>query len=157
MIVWKKNGEKLNQKVLDEFEKEEGVSLPESYKTFMLETNGGMPKGDYVFAYNDEVSGRLNHSVIQDFFVLYSEDNYEVNNLKNFCHMLWSDKALSEDMFPFAEDPAGNYLCFSLNESDYGVVYYCNHEYINVETEYLMSSKVADSFAEFINMLVLDE
>ncbi len=150
-------GNKLNLDELKAFEREMNIILPSEYIEFMIDTNGGMPEEDFVFDYFDLVTEGEKRSLIQDFFVIYLDDNYEVNNLKNICNQLWNDHAISRKMFPFAEDPAGNYICISLDKENYGTVLFCDHEYEDSETEYMMSSKISDSFSDFVNSLYIDE
>jgi len=52
---------------------------------------------------------------------------------------------LQEELFPFGEDPFGNYLCLFFEEKDITIVYW-SHETNKVE-------KVANSFTEFLEML----
>lgn len=151
------NGTKLNLGSISKFETMLNIVLPDDYKIFMIDSNGGMPEEDWVFDFNDSITNTKKRSLIQNFFVIYLEDNFEVDNLKNVCNQLWNDRAISRSMFPFAEDPAGNFICISLKENDCGTVYFCDHEYEDAETEYMMRSKIADSFSDFINSLYIDE
>lgn len=150
------SGEKITSEEIRSFEKDFSIVLPEDYKSFLEESNGGMPDGDYVFEFFDEVTERINHSVIQEFFILNTNEDGSYNDLKNNCMNLWNDEALGKSDIPFALDPGGNYLCLSLNSDDYGTVYLCNHEYEDADTGYLVKSKVADSFSKFLESLSLD-
>lgn len=150
------SGEKITSEEIRSFEQDFSIVLPEDYKSFLEESNGGMPDGDYVFEFFDEVTERINHSVIQEFFILNTNEDGSYNDLKNNCMNLWNDEALGKSDIPFALDPGGNYLCLSLNSDDYGTVYFCNHEYEDADTGYLVKSKVADSFSKFLESLSLD-
>jgi hypothetical protein len=156
-MTLKNSGKQLTAEIIRMFEQQFNVTLPKEYTAFLKETNGGMPEEDLVFAFFDEVTERLNHSVIQNFFVLYTEENYEADNLKNNCIQLWDEMALGYDMLPFGQDPGGDYLCLSLCGDDCGSVYLCNHEYEDSETGFLVKSKVADSFSAFLSCLNSDE
>lgn len=151
------SGEKITSEDIRAFEKKYSLVLPEDYKSFLERTNGGMPEGDYVFEFFDEVTERTNHSVIQEFFILSKDETDSYDDLESNCIDLWDDEALSKDTLPFALDPGGDYLCLSLGSDDYGAVYLCNHEYDDSETGYLVKSKVADSFSAFMEGLRLDE
>ena len=123
------SGLKLNEEKLQMFENELKVKLPVDYKEFMLAHNGGMPEDDLMFNYHNSVNNKESRSLIQMFYIIYEEENYEIYNLKNICFTLWNDKALTKDYLAIAEDPAGNYVCISLNAETYGNIYFCNHEY----------------------------
>ncbi len=156
-MVLTDGGKKIGIKEMSAFEKDLGVKLPEDYKDFMIESNGGMPEDDLLFDFMDEVTNQKNTSLIQEFFIVYTKDNDESDNLKNNCQELWDDQALSREMFPFGQDPAGNFLCISLKKDDYGKVYYCSHEFEDAETGYLVQSEIAISFSAFLNCLYVDE
>ena len=150
-------GDTINSKMISTFEQELNVSLPEEYKAFMIKNNGGMPEDDVVFDYYDNVTETQKRAVVQEFYIIYSENNYEVDNIKNICKGFWKDKAIPTSMFPIGSDPAGNIICISLSPDEYGVIYFYNHEYENVDTGYMMKSKVADSFDGFLELLYVIE
>lgn len=154
-MVLTDNGENLDLETISEFEAVLNVVLPDSYKEFMLTSNGGMPEEDWVFEYEDSITNTKKRTLIQDFFIIYKEDNFEIDNLKNICNQLWDDRAISRDMFPFAEDPAGNYICISLEENCYGTIYFCDHEFEDLETEHMIQSKIADNFSDFLKELYI--
>ena len=77
------SGEKITSEEIRSFEQDFSIVLPEDYKSFLEESNGGMPDGDYVFEFFDEVTERINHSVIQEFFILNINENGSYNDLKN--------------------------------------------------------------------------
>ena len=82
-MKYKNSGEKITSEDIRGFEQEFSIVLPEDYKSFLEESNGGMPEGDYVFEFFDEVTERINHSVIQEFFILNINENGSYNDLKN--------------------------------------------------------------------------
>ena len=67
------------------------------------------------------------------------------------------EKMIPFDMIPIADDPTGNIICISFNQDDYGTVYYLNHEFEDMDTGYLMKSKISDSFKKFMDSLYVDE
>lgn len=156
MMKFKNSGEKITSENIREFEQKFLLTFPDDYKSFLEKNNGGMPDGDYVFEFFDEVTERINHSVIQEFFTLNTNETDSYDDLESNCTNLWNDEALGQKDLPFALNPGGNYLCMSLNSDDYGTVYLCNHEYDDMETGYLVKSKVADSFSAFLECLSLD-
>ena len=150
-------GEKVDDKFISSFEQELNINLPEEYKAFMIKNNGGMPEDDVVFDYYDNVTESQKRAVIQEFYIMYSENNFEVDNIRNICEGFWKDKAIPVSMFPIGADPAGNIICISLLPNEYGKIYFYNHEYENVDTGYMMESKVADSFDAFLGLLYVIE
>lgn len=93
------SGLKLNEEKLQMFENELKVKLPVDYKEFMLAHNGGMPEDDLMFNYHNSVNNKESRSLIQMFYIIYEEENYEIYNLKNICFTLWNDKALTKDYY----------------------------------------------------------
>ena len=151
------SGAMIDKETIAAFEKNLNINLPEDYKQFMIKNNGGMPEDDVVFNYFDNVTETEKRAVIQEFYIIYTEDNFEVDNIKNICKGFWNDEALPETMYSFGSDPAGNILCISLSSDDYGSVYLCNHEFETIDTGYMMPSKIADSFDGFLNALYVME
>lgn len=78
------SGLKLNEEKLQMFENELKVKLPVDYKEFMLAHNGGMPEDDLMFNYHNSVNNKESRSLIQMFYIIYEEENYEIYNLKIF-------------------------------------------------------------------------
>lgn len=62
------SAEKLSAEDITEFENEAGIKFPDDYKAFMLESNGGTPKEDWLYDFFDEVTEAENTSVIREFF-----------------------------------------------------------------------------------------
>ena len=93
------SGLKLNEEKLQMFQNELKVKLPVDYKEFMLAHNGGMPEDDLMFNYHNSVNNKESRSLIQMFYIIYEEENYEIYNLKNICFTLWNDKALTKDYY----------------------------------------------------------
>ena len=70
---------------------------------------------------------------------------------------LLDEEAIPRDMIAIASDPGGNIISISLAREDYGTVYFLNHEYEEMDSSYLVKSKIASSFTEFISQLYQDE
>ena len=151
------SAEKINTKHIAEFENEVGTKFPEDYKNFMLESNGGTPKEDLLYDFFDEVTEAENTSVIREFFSLFSDDSVKMSNLREIYKIMTYEETISTDMLPIADDPGGNIIGISLNKDDFGYVYFINHEYDDLDTGYLVKSKIAESFSNFIGALYLDE
>ena len=98
-----------------------------------------------------------NTSVIREFFSLFSEDTVKMGNLKKIYKTMTYEEMIPDDMLPIADDPGGNVLAISLNMDDYGYVYFINHEYDDLDTGYLVKSKIAESMSDFLDVLYLSE
>jgi cell wall assembly regulator SMI1 len=148
---------KISEENIIKIENDLDIKFPKDYKNFMININGGVPEEDMLYDFYDEVSEIENTSIIREFFSLYVDDTILKNNLKIIYNTMKNEKTISADMIPIADDPAGNIIGLSLNKDDYGFIYYLNHEFEDVETGYLIKSKIANSFKDFIDNLYADE
>ena len=146
-------GSKISQDDINDIQEKIGVLFPEDYRKFLLQSNGGETEEDMLYDFFDEVTENNNTSVIQEFFSIDGErmDIYTV--YKN----LLDEEAIPRDMIAIASDPGGNIISISLAREDYGTVYFLNHEYEEMDSSYLVKSKIASSFTEFISQLYQDE
>ena len=151
------SAEKLNAEDIAEFENEVGIKFPEDYKRFMLKSNGGTPEEEWLYDFFDEVTEAENTSVIREFFSLFSDEAVKMSNLKKIYKTMTYEEMIPNDMLPIADDPGGNVIGISLNKDDYGYVYFINHEYDDLDTGYLVKSKIAESLTEFLDALYLSE
>ena len=151
------SAEQINAKDIAEFENEVGKIFPEDYKRFMLKSNGGTPKEEWLYDFFDEVTEAENTSVIREFFSLFSEDTVKMGNLKKIYKTMTYEEMIPDDMLPIADDPGGNVIAISLNKDDYGYMYFINHEYDDLDTGYLVKSKIAESMSDFLDVLYLSE
>ena len=133
------------------------MEFPEDYKKFMMEANGGTPKEDWLYDFFDEVTEVENTSVIRGFFSLLSDDTVKMSNLRAIYKIMTYEETISADMLPIADDAGGNVIGISLNKDDFGYVYFINHEYDDLDTGYLVKSKIAESFSDFLGVLYLSE
>lgn len=146
---------KISVEDIAEFENEVGMEFPEDYKNFMIEANGGTPKEELLYDFFDEVTEAENTSVIREFFSLFSDDTVKMSNLREIYKIMTYEETISVDMLPIADDPGGNVIGISLNKDDFGYVYFINHEYDDLDTGYLVKSRIAESFSDFIGALYL--
>lgn len=110
-----------------EIEKLYGIELTDSLKALIFEANNGRPELDTF----DTVSGKG-----KQFKKILSYNKDDTENMYS-CIDLFKDTKL----FPFGDDPAGNYICM-----DGDKVVFFNHE--SGETEF-----VANSLKDFIYSL----
>lgn len=152
------SAEKISSETMNRVEKSLGIKFPEDYKKFIINDNGGMPEKDMLYDFYDEVTERENTSVIRRFFsICIDNGNIFKYNLIDICNTMREEGTIANDIIPIADDPLGNPICISVNADDYGVVYYLNHEYEDVDTGCLIKSKISSSFKKFLEDLYMDE
>ena len=149
--------EKISREEILKVENYLGVKFPEEYIAFIINSNGGRPELDMLYNFYDEISEQKNTSVIRRFFSVCVDESNQKNNIKLICNIMRKEKMIPFDMIPIADDPTGNIICISFNQDDYGTVYYLNHEFEDMDTGYLMKSKISDSFKKFMDSLYVDE
>lgn len=128
--------QKLSILELEEFEQKFKIKLPQGYKNFILQYNGGQPKPNMSFGIRVHMFQSIKY---------YETFNNTVEDTIEMLQIL--EQVLPEHLFPFAHDEGGNQLCISLSEDDYGSVYMCYFDYGEpIPIHYLCSS-----FEEFMN------
>ncbi|MBO4697911.1 MAG: SMI1/KNR4 family protein [Lachnospiraceae bacterium] len=151
-----KSGDKLTEGKLAQFESEVGWAFPSDYKEFMLNNNGGAPEDCLVFSFEDIVSGKENNSDLREFFTVFDENcsNYtSYLDIVRIYKSMTGEEIIPPFFLPIGDDSGGNPICLNLAEEEYGAVFFCDHELENQDTGFLASSKIADSFTEFMSML----
>lgn len=126
------------------------IKLPKSYKKFLVEVNGGIPKNSG-FRFKDDSNG----SLLSGFYGIVPDRYY---NLLFYCGV-YSSRVPSNTL-PIAGDQLGNIILLSVKGQDYGKVYFWDHEREADEGEtpdYSNLSLVADSFEEFLEKLEPDD
>jgi hypothetical protein len=127
MVEWLRGKEISNPNTIIEFEKLHSVSLPPVYKDFIKRHNYTMPNPNQIM-----VSG-LGQKVVSLMLSFNSDDTVNMQDTYEY----FEDK----DLIPFAEDPGGNFFCFS------------NHKVVFWEHEEDKIYPVADTFEDFLKMI----
>lgn len=146
-IEWRK-GNKIDSGSLDKIETIWRVKLPEDFKEIVLSHNKGRPNLN-VFN-TTESKGRVFGGLLN--FDL----NEKVNVLSDYQIL---KERLPERIFPFAEDPGGNFICFDYrnNESIPQIILW-NHEGIVINERNIFKCElVSNSFSKFISQLYKTE
>lgn len=151
------SGPSLTIAMLDEFEEHFNLELPQDYRLFMIEHNGGRPEEDWVFDFIEAGSEGATSSVLCDFYFIDRIDNDSLYSIASLYQFLVEEELIPPSLLPIACDPGGNYLLLCVSERDYGKVCFGNHELADSETGYYIMSLIADSFTEFIESLYLDQ
>lgn len=132
------------QKVeLNDFEKENNIILPDDYKSFLLEFNGGVPNPN---------KNRKPSAVVTYILGMHNGDYYA----SLYKHIDMFKGRLPVSTFPVATDSFGNLFIMSVHKESYGHIYFWDHE---GEPEYQDGHYVDNcyfasySFTDFINSL----
>jgi len=148
-------GPVVTKEVINNFERENNISLPEDYIEFLLKNNGGMFIYDYVnFDFKDKLGD--NTAIVDIFYgINYPADVYDLKTMLNRTR-----DRMPNNIIPIANDPGGNKICISIKGEDYGKVYFWDHEFEADEDEkpdYRNLSLIANSFTEFFKLLKVNE
>ena len=136
-----------SEKALRAFELQQGLALPNSYKDFLLVTNGGIPK-EPLFP----VSARLNNPFdeVQSFLGIgVSVPTNELSYAQEFYK-----GSIPPELVPIANQAFGSYVCFDLRNGKERVVFW-DHRHFWSTGEWREQDlyHVADSFEEFLGLL----
>lgn len=128
-------------------EKQLGVVLPDDYRKFLLQHNGGRPKLKVFPIYGDLADDQ---ALLEHFYCISDGDEYDL--ARNEISLRGR---LPKDMLAIGEDPGGNYICISLSNKDFGRIYYWDHEgeLENITTGQSNLYFVANSFGELLELL----
>lgn len=144
-------GPKLDIKKIEGFEAEIGYRLPEDYRQFLLENNGGRPHPPYYF----NVPGwQHSQSLVNDFKGIVSDnEGYGISQVLEI-----KGDVFPKGFIPIGRDPGGNHILMSLTESTRGEIYFWDHEdspdtQLNSVKDYTNIYPLADSFESFVNSL----
>lgn len=115
-----------------DFELAHQVVFPESYKSLVLQKNGGFPSR------NNFVSAEGREAVFESLI------NWDKSRKANIY--FWTEIVNKPKIVPFGKDPFGNVICFNFNYGRVPEIQFWNHE-----TSELVP--VASSFDFFIERL----
>lgn len=132
---------KVSKEQINRFERESCLSLPEDYKKFILENNGGEPDLDCI----DIPDWDGSRTALSKFFGI------ETNNADDLKQILTNVvDILPKKYLPFAEDSGGNLFCLDLSRGKTnGKIIFWDHHASVTESIY----NVCDNFKEFISKL----
>ena len=134
-----KNKNQINEEIIKEFEKDNNLKLPESYRKFLLKYNGGE-------TYKTEC-GRITD--IRYMFGLNTNDMYDLNN--NLKYEIPERLAQEHDLLNIADNILGDYICIKINDPNDDSVWFKYHD------KPTKPKKLADSFIEFIQKCKSEE
>lgn len=151
-------GAKLNEENIKEFEKALNIRLPQDYIEFLIKNNGGTPEGNLVFDFYDIGNSKEDSTIISFFEQIYLANNssFKNNHIKAGYCALVDSRQIPPHFLPIADDVYGNIIFICTDGKDRGNVFFGDHELEVKETGYIVLSKIANSFTEFLNKLYLD-
>lgn len=121
--------------------------LPEDYRAFLLEHNGGETDPNIFF-----ISEEQGSDILDRLLALIKEPEHSSLYWSYDCYL----GRMPSNIIPIGDDPGGNNVCISVSGADYGSIYFWDHDGEPEEDEqpyyenlYLMAA----SFSEFLNNL----
>lgn len=134
-------GPKIGNTELEAFEKRHKLSLPEDYRAFMLEYNGGMPIPQ---VFDSETTS----TVVEVLFSLKPGDPFDLNLA---CMSLDWEDAYQRGIICIGRDSCGSQIFLATKGRDLGTIYFFDRE----ETLRPKSGavRIAGSFDEMMNNL----
>ena len=105
----------LSEIELVDFEKTNNIRLPEEYRKFLLENNGGIPNPNR----NKNPDG-----IVTYIFGMHNGEYYA----SLYKHIDMLNKRLPFSSLPIASDPFGNIFIMSVHPEDFGHIYFWDHE-----------------------------
>ncbi|KIV73185.1 MULTISPECIES: SMI1/KNR4 family protein [Bacillus] len=130
---------------IESFEEFLGCSLPDDYKIFLRDYNGGTSKKRYSNFFVEE----LHEEIPLD--VLYGINVDQTFDLKE-CHEEFEEDMLPESLI-IGDDPGSGLIVLILEPKHYGVYYWDHSFYFAESSEDRNTYKIADSFGSFIEGL----
>ena len=123
-----------------------GLRLPEDYRRYLLNTNGGKPEKNLF-----PIPGQGDDAVNR-FFSLISKNKeetipYQLNNYKN---------RMPSEMLPIGNDAGGNVITLSMKGKNRGSIFFWDHDKESDEEPqpyYENLTLIADSFSLFLENL----
>jgi cell wall assembly regulator SMI1 len=150
-------GSQLTNESIARFESELEIELPQDYKRFLLENNGGEPQGNWAFDFFEFNVPDKTSSIIRYFYKVFDNQTHEVDDLKSIYKALVGSGQILKKYLPIAEDPFGNIIFLGVDKKNFDNVVFGNAELEDPETGYLVMSIISNNFSEFLNSLYLIE
>lgn len=141
-------GPSIDEVTVARFERRIGTRLPDDYRAFLLEHNGGKPKLR-CFTFADR-KGPYTDGAIRAFAGLGEPEYYDLEKLYG---TYYEDGRVPGEVLPIAVDSFGNLVCLAVRGAHRGRVYFWDHERETDPATYLNMDRVADSFSTFCSLL----
>ena len=112
---------------LEQFEQKLGYTLPQSYKNFLLENNGGIPEPEFFWSESRQKELEFSYFLGLD-PTQTNADTEGFYDLNCAYKDLFFYNMQQGFLLPIAPDGEGNDYCLSLREQDYGKIYIWDQE-----------------------------
>lgn len=147
-IEWYTRMDSVGDEEISEVEDLLGIKFPDDYKECVKKYHGGCPKPE-AFDFKKRKEAVFSRLLTFD---PDDTDYYIPNNLD------WIKDRLVNNIYPFAEDPFGNFICFDYREesTQSPKVVFWDHEVAFQSPEEAISY-ICDSFTELIYKLYRSE
>ena len=122
---------------INQFELDNGFKLPKSYKTFLSNSNGGVPRERIYWDPENELELGISH---------FESLKYGSYPLEDILENVYTNETVPRGFVPFASDGGSGQYILSTNSEDFGEIYVI---YSDSEEPF----KLCDSFDDFINRL----
>lgn len=140
---------KAKKEDLDRIEQKFHVKIPKEIREHCLAYNGGYPE-------NPIFTDKNGNEYSVDLFIPIQDG--KKRPMEKTLELLRADDDVIPDwLIPFAEEDGGNLFCFSVRESDFGVIYYYDHEFEYGEDPEEHITWLAESITAFIDALTENE
>ena len=111
-LTWKYKIDLTNEQVFDEIEKGRGIEIPSNIREFIRKTNAATPsKYNFLIGSTEKVLGAI---------LSFNRDEKDTDTIFTALSAI-----KNRDLFPFAIDPFGNYICYDIEKC---VVVFWDHE-----------------------------
>ena len=132
---------------LAEVERAFGFSFPAAFRTHYLTHNGGRPQNN-LFKRDDSLY------VVSEFLpIKYGRADCLFEDV--FRDLKVEREVLPKHLVAFADDPGGDYYCFSVDDKDAGTIWIYRGEYSDEPDRAVQF--LAESLNEFFDNMVADE
>ncbi|MCE3200953.1 SMI1/KNR4 family protein [Paenibacillus sonchi] len=133
----------LSMEQIEKFESKHGISLPDQYKGFLQEFNGGRPVPK-MFKISDEQGP----DIVRLFFGIGDMYGNLDENIK-----IYEDR-LPIGFVPIGNDPGGNVICIGTDEEFAGKIYFWDHEEEPEDPDDMSNVYLlANSFSDFLEQM----
>jgi hypothetical protein len=135
-----------NEDDIRSLEQKVGYSLPDDYRQFLLQYNGGVPKPE---CFEFITSSGEEDSLVRVFYSLNGNDPY----YDLLSTVFETEGDIPESCLPIGEDPFGNLILLELSGNYRGQVYFWDHESERGDDLRANIFLIANSFTEFTQKL----
>lgn len=131
-----------NRAAIAKAEAKTDLSLPPTYREFLLDRNGGLSE-ECLF----EIPGRGQSSLV--FLGIDTGHEYTDAVATFFAYI----ERLPDSVFPIGVDPGGNLICIVCKGPETGAVYFWDHERMGSKSTMQDMNRLAHTFEDFVDNL----